>query len=175
MDLRTIKEFLKDASVYIIAVIVIIFIIVYVLSLQQVMGPSMEHTLDNNDIVLLSKIQYKWTSIKREDVVVVQFRDTNYIVKRIIGLPGEHILIKDNKLYIDGNIIEEPYLKEENQVDFKLEDLGYETIPDDMYLALGDNRNESTDSRELGLITKDDILGKTFFRIWPINKIGLIN
>ena len=95
------------------------------------------------------------------------------MIKRVIGLPGDTIEIKDNVLYVNGNIYEEEYLDEDLEYpDFFLSDLGYDTIPEDMYLVLGDNREDSLDSREIGLISKDNINGKIVLRIWPLNKIS---
>ena len=95
------------------------------------------------------------------------------MIKRVIGLPGDTIEIKDNVLYVNGNIYEEEYLDEGLEYpDFFLSDLGYDTIPEDMYLVLGDNREDSLDSREIGLISKDNINGKIVLRIWPLNKIS---
>ena len=95
------------------------------------------------------------------------------MIKRVIGLPGDTIEIKDNVLYVNGNIYEEEYLDEGlDYPDFFLSDLGYDTIPEDMYLVLGDNREDSLDSREIGLISKDNINGKIVLRIWPLNKIS---
>ena len=92
------------------------------------------------------------------------------MVKRVIGLPGEHIEYKDNKLYVNGSLVLENNISVETK-DFKLEDIGYETIPKDMYFVLGDNRTNSSDSREFGLVKKDEIIGKIVMRLYPFSKI----
>ena len=92
------------------------------------------------------------------------------MVKRVIGLPGEHIEYKDNKLYVNGSLVLENNISVETK-DFKLEDIGYETIPKDMYFVLGDNRTNSNDSREFGLVKKDEIIGKIVMRLYPFSKI----
>ena len=81
-----------------------------------------------------------------------------------------------NWLYIDGKYIGEEYLENVETYDFSLDELGYSKIPDDMYLVLGDNREDSLDSRDksVGLISKEDIIGKVRVRIWPLNKIGIV-
>jgi len=175
MDLRDIKEFCIDSSKYIITIFVVIFIIVYVMSIQQVVGPSMSPTFENKDILILNKLHYRFFDIKRFDIVSLEYDDTKYLIKRVIGLPGEKIEYKNNVLYVNGKAIQEKFLKDDVVTnDFSIMDLGYETIPDDMYLVLGDNRQDSLDSRDIGLITKSDILGKVNIRIWPINKIRYV-
>ena len=172
MDLRVIKEFTKDFIKIAILVIIVFCVYMFIISMQQVVGTSMNNTLNNGDLVLLFKAKYKFSDVKRFDVVSFNYEDTKYLIKRVIGLPGEHIEYKDNKLYINGNYVEEE--RDFETDDFKLEDLGYEVIPDDMYFVLGDNRENSLDSREIGLIKKEDIIGKVIFRLWPINGIKLI-
>ena len=176
MDFRDIKEFLKDSLWFIIIIIVVLLLNIYIVSFQQVVGPSMQDNLYSGDIVILNKIIFKFRGIKRCDVISFEY-DSKNLVKRVIGLPGEYIEYKDNYLYINGTKYEEDYLSDKVTTgDFKLEDLkgNYTKIPDDMYLVLGDNRNDSMDSREFGLIHKKDIKGKVSIRIWPLNGIKLV-
>lgn len=176
MDWLDIKEFIKDTFNYIIFIILVLVIAVYVVGLQQVVGPSMSPNLQNNDIVILDKISYKFIDIKRGDIVAVYYADTKYLIKRVIGLPGEYIEFQDNKLYIDNKYYEEDYLDGVITDDFSLKDLGYDKIPEGMYFVLGDNRGDSMDSRdpEVGLIKKKNVLGKVRFQFWPLNKIRII-
>ncbi len=174
MDFRDIKEFFLDASKYIIVIVIILILVIYIVSLQQVVGPSMEPTLKDGDILLLSKIHYKIFGVERNDVIALSYDDSKYLIKRVIGLPGESIEYKDNKLYIDGEAYEENIYEDMVTNDFKLSDMGHETIPEDMYLVLGDNRGNSLDSRDIGLIGKEDILGKTLIKIWPLNEFKVI-
>lgn len=167
MDLRDIKEFFKDALKYIIAVIIILFIAIYVVSFQEVIGPSMNNTLKSGDITIVNKLIYRIRKIKRNEIVSLK-KDDKVMVKRVIGLPGEHIEYKDNILYVDGEKIKDvtgTFTK-----DFKLESIGYEKIPKNMYLVLGDNRTNSSDSRTFGLIKEEDIIGKVSIRLYPFNK-----
>lgn len=174
MDLREIKEFIKDSLKYIILIVVVLVIIVYVVSIQQVLGPSMQPNLKANDVVLIDKLKYRFTDIKRFEVVVLEYKDSKYLIKRVIGLPGDTIEYKSNILYINGNAINEDFLKSDIITnDFSLNDIGYTTIPDNMYLVLGDNRTNSMDGRDFGLIDKSQIKGKVFIRIWPLTKIKL--
>lgn len=177
MDWLDVKEFLKDTFKYIVFIIAVLVIAIYVVGLQQVVGPSMSNTLNNGDIVILDKLSYRFTDIKRGDIVALYYADTKYLIKRVIGLPGDTIEFQDNKLYINNAYYDESYLNDSIYTDdFTLNDLGYTTIPKDMYFVLGDNRGDSMDSRdsEVGLINKKDILGKVRIQIWPFNKLKIV-
>lgn len=169
MDLRDIKEFIKDSLKYLIVVATVFFIALFVVSFEQVIGPSMKGTLDAGDVTIVNKLVYKFRTIKRNEIVSINQKD-KIMVKRVIGLPGEHIEYKDNKLYVNGSLVLENNISVETK-DFKLEDIGYETIPKDMYFVLGDNRTNSSDSREFGLVKKDEIIGKIVMRLYPFSKI----
>lgn len=173
MDLRGIKEFIKDAVKYIIFIIIVLLIAIYIVGLQAVVGSSMEPTLNNNDILILDKISFKFTDLKRNDIIAFYSEDSKYLIKRIIGLPNETIEYKNNKLFVDGVVVEENYLQGVDTDDFNILQIGYDKIPDDMYFVLGDNRQNSKDSRDIsiGLISKKDIIGKVWFRIWPLFEI----
>lgn len=171
MDYREIKEFFFDSVKYVIGIILIIAFLMYVATLQQVVGPSMQSTLNNDDLLILNKAVYKLREPKRGEVISFEYSGTKYLIKRIIGLPGESIEIKNNILYIDGKPFEEEYIDPSMTMkDYKLEGV----IPNDSYFVMGDNRINSMDSRDFGPIKKSDIIGKVFIRIWPINKIKLV-
>ena len=173
MDWLSIREFIIDFVKLIIVIIIILFLMIYVVSITQVVGSSMSSTLENGDVLILNKFKYRFTDIKRGDIISLEYADTKYLIKRVIGLPGDNISIKNNNLYLNDELYVENYLDEGLVYDdFDLSDLGYETIPDDMYLVLGDNREDSLDSREIGLISKDEVIGKVSFRIWPLNKLA---
>lgn len=174
MDWLSIRELIIDSLKLIIVIIIILFLMLYVVSVTQVVGSSMSPTLKDEEVLILNKFQYRFFDIKRGDIVSLDYEDTKYLIKRIIGLPGETIKIVNNQLYINDKIYEEEYLANDlNYDDFSLADLGYSKIPEDMYLVLGDNRENSLDSREIGLIKKEDINGKISLRFWPLNKIKL--
>ncbi len=174
MDWLSIKELIIDSLKLIIVVIIILFLMLYVVSVTQVVGSSMYPTLEDGEVLILNKFQYRFFDIKRGDIVSLDYEDTKYLIKRIIGLPGETVKIVDNELYINDKIYEEEYLSDDLHYDeFSLTDLGYSKIPENMYLVLGDNRENSLDSREIGLIKKEDINGKISLRFWPLNKIKL--
>ena len=175
------KDKIKELIPYIIIVIVVILIRTYLVTPVIVSGDSMYPTLKENEVLLLSKITYRVSDIKRFDVVVINVNKDlvngkkikTKIIKRVIGLPGEYVEYKDNILYIDGKELDNEYNFDTK--DFSLEDLSiYKKIPEDKYLVLGDNRSVSADSRSIGLIDKKDISGKSFFRIWPITKLSKV-
>lgn len=174
MDWLSIRELIIDSLKLIIVIIIILFLMLYVVSVTQVVGSSMSPTLKDEEVLILNKFQYRFFDIKRGDIVSLDYEDTKYLIKRIIGLPGETVKIVNNQLYINDKIYEEEYLANDlNYDDFSLTDLGYSKIPENMYLVLGDNRENSLDSREIGLIKKEDINGKISLRFWPLNKIKL--
>lgn len=172
MDFREVTEFFRDVLKYIIVIAIVLFLAIYVFSFQQIVGPSMQNTLVEDDIVIVNKLIYKISEIKRGDVVIVKKND-KFMVKRIVGLPSEYIEYKDNKLVIDGKTFVEDYTSSDTK-DFSLKDLGYEIIGEDEYLVLGDNRMNSTDSRDYGLVSKKEIVGKASIRLFPFNSVKLI-
>ncbi len=174
MDWLDFKEFIKDSFVYIIIFIVTLLIVLYVFSLTQVLGSSMQPTLDNRDITVVLKIHYRLFSVKRFDVVSFNYNDKNHLVKRVIGLPGEHIKYENGRLYIDDKLVEEDFMTEGEILFFDLQNLGYEQIPENHYFVLGDNRDNSLDSRTIGLVEKSNINGKIVMRLFPFHKIQLV-
>lgn len=173
-------KFIKEWLPYIVIIIIVILIRTYIVTPVIVRGSSMSHTLEDKEVLFLSKITYKVSNIKRFDIVVIEDEDDDLIIKRVIGLPKDKVEYKDGKLYINDKFIKEDY------TNYKMDDFDVDSIcwindiecngiiPEDMYLVLGDNREISADSRVKGLIKKDKILGKTIFRLWPLNKISLI-
>lgn len=172
MDLRELKEFIKDSFKYILLVLIVLLTFLYVLAFQQILGPSMQPNLKADDVVILNKIKYRFSNIKRFDIVALDYKDSKYLVKRVIGLPGDRIEYRNNILYVNDQAVEETFLGDNITTDdFSLKDIGYDVIPDGMYLVLGDNRGNSMDGRDFGLIKKSQIKGKVSIRIWPIGKL----
>lgn len=140
-------------------------------------GPSMQPTLHNKDHMIVNKLAYRIGEPKRFDVVVFHATDKKDFIKRVIGLPGEHIAYRDNQLYVNGKTVKEPFFKDHKDdiwtTDFQLEDLpgGYDKIPNGYVLVLGDNRTNSTDSRIIGLIPMEQVVGRTSIIYWPISRM----
>lgn len=175
------KHFLKSIlnfSIYILVVLVLTLLVVrYVGQRTVVMGHSMEPTLSDQDNLLVDKLSYHLHDPKRFDVVVFpyQYADKTYFIKRIIGLPGETVRIDDTgSIYINDELLMEAYGKE------VIEDPGLArdgiTLGADEYFVLGDNRNDSSDSRfvSVGNIKGSQIIGKAFLRIYPFSAFGRI-
>lgn len=167
------KKILKNILPYLIIVVVVILIRLFIATPVQVVGSSMYPTLNNNEILLLNKLVNINKSYKRFDIIVIKY-NSETIIKRIIGLPGEKIEYIDNVLYVNGEIVNESFEHDVTD-DFNIQELGEDTIPDNTYLVLGDNRGISKDSRLIGFIDEKNIIGKSSIRLLPINKIGFIN
>lgn len=156
---------IKELIPYIIIVVVVILIRAFIITPVRVDGTSMNKTLNNGDLLLL----YRLAKIDRYDVVVLnEEMDNEVIIKRVIGLPGETVEIKDDKIFINDQEIEDDYAFGQTS------DYERITLSSDEYFLLGDNRLVSKDSRIFGPINEKDIKGVTTVRFFPFNKIGLI-
>lgn len=162
-------KIVKEIVPYVVIILVVILIRSFIITPVSVDGKSMLPNLTSGQILLLKKFD---RSFDRFDVVVIEYNNTR-LIKRIIGLPGEYVEYKNNKLYINGEYVEEKMISVSSR-DFKLEELGVDKIPDDYYFVVGDNRPVSHDSRSIGLISKKDILGTTDFSIFPFSRFGFI-
>lgn len=184
---RMIKYWIKEAIWLISLVVILIAIRVFVFSPIKVEGLSMMPTLVDGE----KAIAYKLGNVKRFDVVPLKAPDDPalFYVKRIIGLPGDIVEYKEDQLYINGEVIKEDYLTEYQQKwkdsgntepltpNFTLAELtGQQTVPENSYFVLGDNRRVSKDSRstEVGFIPKANIIGKAKVSFWPPEKWGMI-
>lgn len=172
-------SFLKELLIW--ACIFLLFVKVvpaYILEKTIVDGISMKNTLQDEEQLMVEKVSYQFSDPKRFDIVTLtpygEDVDETFI-KRVIGLPGETIQIKDEKIYINGEVLEESYGRE------PILDGGIAnepiTLGEDEYFVMGDNRNESTDSRDesIGTIKRNLIKGKAILRIWPLNKFGFVD
>lgn len=171
MQKNTTKEVFSWIIVIAFALSVALIVRAFVFTPVAVTGQSMEPTFNHKDKLVVSKL----SDTDRFDIVVFDApdKDEKYI-KRVIGLPGDRVEMKDNQLSVNGESYDEPYLKDnENTDDFTLEELtGEETVPEDSLFVLGDNRSNSKDSRVLGFISTDAIIGEAKFQFYPFNEIG---
>ena len=158
-------NFIKTIIPYIIIAITVILIRTFVLTPVIVSGTSMNDTLKNGELLLLKKYD---KSYERFNIVVFDYGDSK-LVKRIIGLPGETLEYKDGILYINGEIVEDPFAT--STKDFKLSNLDIDVIPEGYYFVMGDNRSNSSDSRIIGPISEDTINGTTSFSLWPFKTV----
>ena len=157
-----------------------VFVIVYFFLVQphQVYGNSMLPNFHNGDYILTDKISYRFRLPKRGDVVI--FHSPTYpereFIKRIIGLPGEKILLKEGKIFINGKRLSEPYLPPHTSTrpGLFLKEGKEVIVPLSEYFVLGDNRSNSSDSRDFGPIPRKAIIGKAWLRYWPFSRLSLI-
>ncbi len=162
---------------YIAFVLVLTWVIItFVGQRTRVDGRSMMNTLHDGDNLIVEKLSYRFSDPKRFDIIV--FPPTGkkeYYIKRIIGLPGETVQIDENgNIYINGELLEENYGAETIQNPGRA--VNPITLGDDEYFVMGDNRNNSKDSRseEVGNVKRSQIIGRAWLRIWPLNKFGLL-
>ena len=175
------KHVVKEIFSTIFYILLVLFgtwvLITFVGQRTSVSGSSMEPTLHHGDQLILDKLSYHFSEPERFDIIVFpfQYEEKTYYVKRIIGLSGETVQIDlSGNIYINGEILEEDYgLEPINFPGLAKEPI---TLGEDEYFVLGDNRNNSSDSRDpsVGNIKRDDIMGKAWVRIWPLNKFGVL-
>lgn len=162
------------------------FLIIYLFFMQphQVNGSSMVPTFTSGDYVLTDKISYRTGEPKRGDVIVFHAPPEAGcptgtgcdFIKRIIAVPGETVAVHDKNVYVNGIKLNEPYLPSDYEtIEGKFISGRTVTIGPNEYFALGDNRSHSSDSRVWGPVDKSEIVGKAFFRYWPMNQIGKID
>ena len=160
-----IKRIIKELIPYIIIVVVVVLIRSFFATPVRVDGDSMNKTFKNGDILIL----YKLSEIKRFDVIVLhEEKDNEKIIKRVIGMPGDTVAIKDGEIYINDEKIDDEYAYGMTS------DYDRITLKSDEYFILGDNRLISKDSRYFGPIKEKEIKGKVIFRIFPFSKFGNI-
>lgn len=176
---KALKELLSTGLYLLIVLILTYLLVTYVGQRTEVDGASMENTLTHGDNLIVDKISYRFTEPKRFDIVVFpfQYEENTFYIKRIIGLPGESVRIDENgKIYINDELLEENYGKEV----IKPENIGLaeDTIQlgEDEYFVMGDNRNNSLDSRTsmVGNVHRDEIIGRAWLRIWPFEDFGIL-
>lgn len=177
--LGMLKSFVKLAGELLFIIILSMLLVTFVGQRVEVEGQSMENTLEDGDNLILDKLSYRFHTPNRYDIIVFPHMDhgvEKYYIKRVIGLPGETLYIdEEGTIYINGEELKENYGKE------KIWNPGIAQEPialgTDEYFVLGDNRNNSSDSRdpEVGIIKRDELVGRAVFRIYPFNKAGSLS
>ncbi|MDD2233520.1 MAG: signal peptidase I [Desulfitobacteriaceae bacterium] len=163
----------------IIKIIVIAFVLSwvlrkYVIEARVIPTGSMLPTIQLEDRVIVDKFFFKYFDlIRQKDIIVFRPPPTAHatedFIKRVIGVPGDVIEVKNQIVYVNGNALDELYLLEQTNFDY-----GPVTVPQDSLFVMGDNRNNSADSREWGFLPIENVSGRTLFRYWPINHIGVL-
>ena len=198
IDKEKIKFFIKETVETIVTVLILVILIrSFVGEPRWIPSSSMEPTLQIKDNLIIEKISYRFHEPERGDIIVFYpphheldpslwgkfarmigfFSKDEAYIKRIIGLPGDEIeIVSKEGVYINGILLEEPYKKEVFNGSCK-EDMfcGPYIVSENNYYMMGDNRNDSTDSRYWGTLPENRVVGKAFLRFWPLHRIGLIN
>lgn len=174
------KTAIKTLVYIIIVVILALLWNAFLMSPLMIVGPSMNPSLSEGDMVFVNKLSYAFGDVERFDIVVFPYKYDNSrkLVKRVIALPSEKVEIRDGVLYVNDEELKEYYgiyrEKKEGEQSTIYVNWGPYTLGDNEVFVLGDNRNQSDDSRssDVGPVNIDDIIGKVSFRIWPLNSIG---
>ncbi len=143
-------------------------LITFVVQAFYIPSGSMEPTLQPGDRIFVNKFIYRFREPERQEIIVFRYpvHPQQKFVKRIIGLPGDKVKISNGQVYVNGDLLAEPYLKEHSYSDYPLTE-----IPAGHYFVLGDNRNNSQDSRFWGFVPRENILGKPFVIFWPFSRM----
>jgi signal peptidase I len=152
------------------AVIIALFINLFLAQATQVLGQSMEPTLHSSQRVVIEKVSYRLHGPRRGDIIVIDSPDqSEMLIKRVVGLPGETIEVKNGRVIIDGELLEETWTFRKGGGHF-----GPQTVPPLHVFVLGDNRGASNDSRNFGSVPIDDIVGQAWISYWPPGELGFV-
>lgn len=169
--MRKIFLLVKDLAV---TLIIVYIILTFIAQNAIVSGASMMPTLDNGDLLLVDKLSYRLGNPKSGQIVVFKLEDEKkLLVKRIIGVPGDEVDIQDGFVYVNKDKLVEPYIQVVTMPGVSTYPI---TLEENEYFVLGDNRNNSRDSRHptVGAVDRSQIVGRARFRFWPISGIGLL-
>jgi len=167
----------------VLALAVFVLLYLFVAQPNEVKGSSMYPNFIDKEFLLTEKISYYFGDPQRGDVVIFKAPSTESCaaeeceyIKRIIGLPGDRVMVKEGQVYLNGVLLDQIFLSDDVfTTEGQYSQEGVETIiPNDEYLCFGDNREHSRDGREFGPIKKDLIIGKAFFKYWPVSSVGLV-
>lgn len=163
---RIVKEIIEWIAVVVVAVVLAYFVNHFIIVNAIVPSSSMEKTIMTGDRVIGYRLAYSFSEPERGDIIIFKFPDdeSKLYIKRLIGLPGETVEIKEGKVFVDGEALDEPYLTVTTEGTF-----GPYTVPEGHYFMLGDNRNNSADSRYWNntYLAREKIVGKAVFKYWP--------
>lgn len=159
-------------KVVLISLAIILPIRLFLVQPFYVEGASMEPNFYQNEYLIIDEISYRFNDKQRGEVIIFKNpkNTKNYFIKRIIGLPGETVSIENGRILVDGKLIEEPYI-----TNFSSDKHDPVVLKENEYFVMGDNRNNSLDSRQLGPIHKDYIIGRVWIRGWPLDRIDTFN
>lgn len=149
----------------------------FVAEARYIPSSSMEPTLQINDRLIIEKMTYRFREPERGEIIVFDATEAiqelgwnGAFIKRVIGLPGDEVLVRNGNVEVNGQVLREPYIKDAPKYDF-----GPVVVPENSYLVLGDNRNNSSDSHVWGFVPDENIIGRATVRFWPFNRVGGID
>ncbi len=159
-------------KVILISLAIILPVRMFLIQPFYVEGASMEPSFYNKEYLIINEITYRFNEPQRGEVIVFKYpkNPRNYYIKRVVALPGETVEVIDGKVYVNNEKIEEEYIE-----DFSSDNKGAVVLAEDEYFVLGDNRNNSYDSRRFGPLKEKFIIGKVWFRGWPLDRISTFN
>lgn len=174
-SVSTARELFQWVAAIVAAVLIALAIDNFVIVNAQIPSGSMENTIMTGDRVIGNRFAYSFSDPQRFDIIIFRYPDDErqLFIKRIIGLPGETVEIRDGKIYLNGS--DEP-LEDVQTKETMVGSFGPYTVSENSYFVMGDNRNDSKDSRYWTntFVTKDEILGKAIFRYWPISEFKIL-
>jgi signal peptidase I len=156
------------------SIIISLFIILFVYQPVKVEGGSMEPGLEDQERIFINKLVYRLEPIARGDIIVFRYpRDPRKnFIKRVIGLPGDRVRVMQGHVYLNGKLVQEPYVPEHFLDSHSYPEV---VVPADNYFVLGDHRSMSNDSRDFGPVARDFIYGKAVFGYWPMGRVGVLH
>lgn len=167
------SEYRENIEAFAIAVVAILFILIFVAQSFLVKGTSMDPTLQDGERLIVNKITYKFRTPKTGEIIVFKYPGdpSKKFIKRVIGEPGDSVSIRDSKVYVNYQPLEEPYILEKMDSDYD-----NVTVPDGALFVLGDNRNGSRDSRypDVGFVPLKNVVGKADLIFWPLTKFKIL-
>lgn len=170
--------FLDILEVVVFAVAIFLFVYLLIVQPHKIKGTSMEPNFPSGEYLLTDKVSYRFREPKRGEIIVfiAPTSNSDEFIKRIIALPGETIMIENESIYINGQLLSEPYLPHNIKTlpGNSLQEGDTMIIPFNNYFVMGDNRPFSSDSRSWGYVPKENITGRAWFIYWPLGNIGLI-
>ncbi|GAK11249.1 signal peptidase I [Geomicrobium sp. JCM 19039] len=178
------KEIWDWVKTFVIVILIVLIVRTFFFANYMVHGESMMPTIESGERLIINKVGYHISEPDRFDLIVFHADEESDYIKRVIGLPGDQISYHNDTLFINDEEIPEDYLHEAVASaeggpftrDFTLSELnlGEEVVPDDQLFVLGDNRRNSLDSRQIGFVSYDDIVGKANIRYWPVSDFSII-
>jgi signal peptidase I len=164
------KRFVVDIVETVLLALILFVVINLVSARVRVDGFSMRPTLEDGEFILVNKLAYKFTAPKRGEIIVFRSPVTpEDLIKRVIGLPGDRIVIREGNVYINDVQLQEPYIAAPPQYS------GTWQVAEDTLFVLGDNRNDSSDSHAWGLVPMENVIGRSLLIYWPIKEWDVLN